>query len=257
VGRLVHHPRIGIETLVERLKGKFDSLLRPPPLNRTYSTSMEELVCDLIRVRSTTFRDLVLEVRLARLDEEIAEAFRAAYPDSGDSSRLIRRDWRLVLEGLYVIARVVKPNTVVETGVGAIGASTAYLSEALMRNGRGHLYSIDPNRFRQVFGVDVGAGIPPRLLDWHTLIEGKSAYGLTEVASTTGTIGMFLHDGLHTYNNMLREYRAAWSRLEPGGVVCSDDVVNRAIDRFARETQTQLHACRYGGSAFGAVRRTS
>jgi len=48
-------------------------------------------------------------------------------------------------KALYVICRVMKPMTVVETGVAA-GLSTSYMLYALEKNRRGELHSIDmPN----------------------------------------------------------------------------------------------------------------
>jgi predicted O-methyltransferase YrrM len=37
-------------------------------------------------------------------------------------------------------------------------------------------------------------------------------------------VDLFLHDSLHTYRNMRREFEAVWPRLRTGGVILADDV---------------------------------
>jgi predicted O-methyltransferase YrrM len=48
-------------------------------------------------------------------------------------------------------------------------------------------------------------------------------------------IDLFIHDANHAYSAQLREYRAAWPYLRPGGVLVSDDVGNPAFVEFAAE----------------------
>jgi hypothetical protein len=47
----------------------------------------------------------------------------------------------------------------------------------------------------------------------------------------TGAVDLFVHDSLHTYRNMRREFEAVWPRLRTGGMILADDVErNRAFD---------------------------
>ena len=65
-------------------------------------------------------------------------------------------------------------------------------------------------------------------------------------------LGLFFHDSLHTTRQMLFEYRLAWRRLRPGGLLVSDDVFwNPAFWAF-----TKLHrvAFRHIGTV-GVTRR--
>ena len=49
-------------------------------------------------------------------------------------------------------------------------------------------------------------------------------------------IDAFLHDSLHTYDNMMFEYRAAWPHLKDAGLLLSHDVGRHtAFFDFARD----------------------
>ena len=47
---------------------------------------------------------------------------------------------------------------------------------------------------------------------------------MPELLRRTGAVDLFLHDSLHTYRNMRREFEAVWPRLRAGGLVLADDV---------------------------------
>ena len=136
----------------------------------------------------------------------------------------------------YTAVRAFQPEIVVETGV-ANGVSSAYLLLALQKNGRGTLHSIelgDP-RF-------LPAGRPPGWIvpDWlkprWDLRIGDSRDLLPRLLTELRSIDIFIHDSLHTYDQMLWEYRAAFPYLRPGGLLFSDDAAwNPAFPEFARE----------------------
>lgn len=141
---------------------------------------------------------------------------------------------RELLEMVRVVVRVMKPETIVETGV-AQGLTTSVILRAMEDNGRGHLHSIDLPVLKADEREYVGRLVPERLrLRW-TLHLGPSRHELPRVLEEVGTIDIFLHDADHTYGSQLEEYRAAWPALRPGGVLLSDDVGNRAFLDFARE----------------------
>jgi hypothetical protein len=49
-----------------------------------------------------------------------------------------------------------------------------------------------------------------------------------------GTVGVYVHDALHTERSMRSEFGACWTRMVPGGVLIADDVhMNRAFERFS------------------------
>ncbi len=118
----------------------------------------------------------------------------------------------------YAAIRAVAPGIVVETGV-ANGVSSAHLLLALARNNKGHAN---------------GWVVPEWLRDRWTLRIGDAKTLLPEVLRGLGTIDVFIHDSLHTYDHMLWEYRAAYEHIRPGGLLISDDALwNSAFSEFA------------------------
>ena len=97
----------------------------------------------------------------------------------------------------------------VETGV-ADGTTSAYILCALEDNGRGHLYSIDLPSERLPRGEASGWIVDDELRHRWTLRIGPSSELLPPLLKELQAIEGFLHDSLHTYENMMFEYRAAW-----------------------------------------------
>lgn len=129
---------------------------------------------------------------------------------------------------LYILVKVMKPKVVVETGVSA-GRSSGFILQALHENGEGYLYSIDPD-------PNAGWAIPKYLRYRHKLFIGASKDILPKLVRELPMIDIFLHDSLHTYDNMIFEYRTAWHALKKGGILLSDDVDwNTAFEDFSRE----------------------
>ncbi len=120
---------------------------------------------------------------------------------------------------LYTICRRLQPENVVETGV-ASGVSSSYFLCALEENGRGRLHSID----LPTWEPDTGWIVPDYLRHRWELIGGRSAEKLGPLLKRLGTVKVFFHDGEHTYENMMWEYRTAWAALEPDGVLLSHNI---------------------------------
>jgi predicted O-methyltransferase YrrM len=124
---------------------------------------------------------------------------------------------------LYSLCKIIKPKVVLETGV-AYGISSAHILQALHENNDGILYSIDsifrPWESREM----IGAAIPLHLRSNWKLTLGSSPEKLKEVLSSIGEIDIFIHDSMHSYENMLYEYEAAWPFIKERGFLISDDV---------------------------------
>lgn len=146
----------------------------------------------------------------------------------------------------YGLVRLTQPDVVVETGV-CDGFSSRFLLLAMERNGRGTLHSIDlpsqdvelvPGGARQTDrlpeGRPTGWLVPDNLRRrWH-LHLGDTKELLPKLMRTLGTIDIFIHDSLHTYDHMLFEYGTAWPYLRGGGILLSDDTDwNEAFPEFA------------------------
>ena len=129
----------------------------------------------------------------------------------------------------YLACRLLEPAVVVETGV-AYGVSAAFILRALEENGRGVLHSVDLPPLRKEADKFWGIAVPEALRGGWKLHRGSSRRVLPELLGGLGTVDLFVHDSLHTYRNMRREFQAIWPRLRTGGVIVADDVErNRAF----------------------------
>jgi predicted O-methyltransferase YrrM len=129
----------------------------------------------------------------------------------------------------YLACRLLRPDVVVETGV-AYGVSSAFILRALEENGRGMLHSVDLPPLRRGAEKFWGVAVPEALRGrWH-LHRGSSRRVLPRLLEETGDVDLFVHDSLHTYRNLRREFEAVWPRLRRGGMILADDVErNRAF----------------------------
>jgi len=137
----------------------------------------------------------------------------------------------------YAAVRALNPRCVVETGV-ANGVSSSYLLLALHKNGgSGRLHSI---------GLDDPAFLPPGdkpgwlVPDWlregWRLHIGDARQILPSLLSRLGTVDVFIHDSLHTYEHMIWEFETAHPFVRSGGLIFSDDALwNNAFQDFARK----------------------
>ena len=123
----------------------------------------------------------------------------------------------------YLLVRVTRPLTVVETGV-CYGVTSAFLLQALRVNGTGCLHSIDLPPLARTGDEFVGRLIPEDLRPGWRLHRGRSAELLPHLASTLRQIDLFLHDSLHTYRNMCLEFEIVTPYLAPQAIVVADDV---------------------------------
>lgn len=119
------------------------------------------------------------------------------------------------LEALYVVTRVSRPATIVETGI-ANGTSSFVFLSALERNQSGHLFSVDP-------GDRVGSFVPTQLRGRWTVIQDFSEDALSHW-DHPGKIDLFHHDSIHTYRQMRFEFESAARLGSDRLVVMCDDV---------------------------------
>ncbi len=123
----------------------------------------------------------------------------------------------------YAVVRAVRPQVVVETGV-CYGVTSSFILGALEENGSGMLYSIDlPPLARQAAHYQ-GCLVPENLRKRWRLSRGPSKRLLPKIVHQVGPVDFFLHDSLHTYRNMRREFDIITRNLSLPGVIVSDDV---------------------------------
>jgi len=163
----------------------------------------------------------------------------------------------------YLVCRLIKPETVVETGV-AYGVSSAFILQALEENGRGVLHSVDLPPLRRGYARSWGVAVPEELKSRWTLHRGSSGLVLPGLLEKLGTVDVFLHDSLHTLRNMRREFESVWPRLRAGGVLLADDVErnpafgelrerNPSLWRVVRDVEEQPLHGRAAPVVFGVV----
>lgn len=158
-----------------------------------------------------------------------------------DHLKRCRVDVHYVFSGLpelYAVVRAAKPGVIVETGV-ASGMSSAHILRALAANNRGTLHSIDlPNvQYGSVLpeGRATGWIVPAALRPRWKLNIGDSRKLLPDMLQALGHVDLFLHDSDHSYDNMSFEFEQAFPKLEPGGLLLSDDShLHTAWDDFCK-----------------------
>jgi predicted O-methyltransferase YrrM len=128
----------------------------------------------------------------------------------------------------YVLVKMLKPNIMVETGVGA-GVSSWTILQAMEENDNGRLISIDLPTPNTELLPEVGYLVPKKLRHRWDLRTGPSRRLLPQALSELGGIDIFQHDSRHSYSNQLREYQTAWPSIKSGGMLISDDVSNDAL----------------------------
>lgn len=153
-------------------------------------------------------------------------------------------------EALWAIVRILGPGVVVETGV-FDGLASAFILQALKDNGYGRLLSVDlPTRAAirdstdgldaLPAGEDPGWVIPDGLRGRRELVLGDARQELEPLLKEVGSVDLFCHDSLHTYDHMMWEFRTVWPYLTSGGLLVSDDVFARgARGSFFRFCKTQ------------------
>lgn len=207
---------------------------------------------DLFGTGCGEFLDEIFEDRI--LIAEVSERVR-------DVAQFKRKLWdHARLFGLYRIfmyclIRHLSPARVVETGV-LHGFSSLLILQALKRNGKGTLTSIDEPSYYEtgpanndgyvdVLPIDCGPGwiVPERLMGNWNLRLGRSS-ALLEPALSESPVEVFLHDSEHIYETMTRELELAWSRVTDGGFIVADNIdANSSFFDFAIRVRREVVVC--------------
>ena len=198
----------------------------------------------LTRLTGASRRDI--EETLAEVDDlvpveqEIREAQQAA---GRPGYAQIRAPFEL-----YALVRLGRPDHVVETGVSS-GVSSAHFLLALAKNRHGRLHSIDLPTFQRGGklgpkespvsippGRSSGWAIPERVRPGWDLRIGPSQVELPKLAAELPSIGLFLHDDLHTPRQLAFELSTVRPKLIDGAVVLADNTIwtGASFPRFAK-----------------------
>jgi len=137
---------------------------------------------------------------------------------------------------LYILVRHLKPENVLETGV-YYGGNTIFILQALKKNGKGKLTSIDlpdsqidKSQRHSLVGetelyeasIKPGFLVPAELHSQWELIEGSSL----DVIPTLSNVrfGLYLHDSEHSFDFLQKEMTLAHERLTDDAVMVVDDL---------------------------------
>jgi predicted O-methyltransferase YrrM len=113
--------------------------------------------------------------------------------------------------GWYAIVRATKPNVIVETGTEK-GLGSLVLAEALLRNNRGRLVTID---IEPQSGLLIGG-------KWARVVEQVIEDSLVAL-NNIDNIDLFIHDSDHSADHEFRELESVVSHLSADGTVLSDN----------------------------------
>jgi len=128
----------------------------------------------------------------------------------------------------YAIVKIMKPDTVVETGVGR-GMSSASILKAMDENGKGQLFSIDLPFIWPASSV--GSLVPNHHRRKWTLVLDSGERALPKIMNEK-SVDFFVHDSDHSYDSQIAEYTIAWPNISKNGILVSDDVNNDAFLEF-------------------------
>ena len=171
---------------------------------------------------------------------------------------------------IYVLLRLLKPETTIETGVEA-GVSSSFLLQALADNNKGKLYSVDyrvnegehvENIHLGIIPVEVippdketGFVIPASLRNRWVFKPGKSSYVLPGLLKELGKIQVFMHDSDHSYENMMFELTAIWDYLTDGGLILTHDTdSNSAFRDFAKKVNRRVMELSFRGGLSAMIK---
>ena len=166
---------------------------------------------------------------------------------------------------LYYIIRKTKPKTIVETGCWYGNSSTIILA-ALHKNKTGRLFTIDlPALFETGGYYDEnpyinkelrtsslpqgkmpGFIVPDFLKERWQLIYGPTSEELPPLLEDQREIDIFLHDSLHSVENMNFEFNIAYKYLKKNGILASDNIDwNNVFNEFSENKKSFTYLAYY------------
>ncbi len=174
---------------------------------------------------------------------------------------------------LHALVRLIRPVHVVEVGVSS-GVSSAYLLNALEKNRRGTLHSVDlPSTARRRKGQGAprfswsippgrssGWAVPRRLHRRWDLRLGDKRTVLPTLSEELPRIDLFVYDVPHKETDARREFRAIDRIFAPGAVAIVDHGPGgglcRALAGWTRDRGSRAHR-RRGLGLYGMRSKTS
>ena len=220
---LTREPRIVYDRLRTGASIRYERLSNPRSVYEAVSweNALRELECYIGPVAEVADEPELRDVE-AQVQQWLANADlnRAPFPIEFNADPCLARL-------CYIACRLLKPTVVIETGV-AYGVTSAFILKALEKNDRdGTLHSIDlPPLEGGSANQFVGAAVPEYLRRRWVLHLGASKRILPKLLKRIKKVDLFVHDSLHTYRNMRREFEMVLPYLGRGSMIIADDVGN-------------------------------
>ena len=133
---------------------------------------------------------------------------------------------------VYTVCKLLRPVTVIETGVGR-GFTTSAILAALDENATGQLHSVELPSLYRGHAEHVGESVPEYLRRRWSLAFGPTGIVLPHLLQRLGSVDVFLHDSATNYHNQRMEYEVAFDHMKCGGVLISGMVNNDAFAEVA------------------------
>jgi predicted O-methyltransferase YrrM len=205
-----------VATMVE---GRVDPYVRSGPSYEPIE--WPTLLGQLSEHLGVNVEEVLREDELKRTEDQVMNGLETM---PADAPFALYHNGDLVLGHLcYVLARIRRPSVIVETGV-CYGVTSAFLLKAIQVNGNGVLHSIDLPPLGKAADDFVGRLVVPELRANWKLHRGRSQDLLPGIVHEKGPVDLFVHDSLHTYRNMRREFEIVTPNLAADGVLIADDV---------------------------------
>lgn len=157
---------------------------------------------------------------------------------------------------LYFLARLLRPEYVVETGVAA-GHSTVALLSAMQTNGTGRLWSSDFPYFRlhepeKYVGILVDDSLKSR---WTLFLDGDRS-NLQRIAAAVPRVDLLHYDSDKSAAGRALAIRLLSDRLDERSTVMMDDIHDNLFFRnYAQKQQRPWHVFPFGNKFVGLVGR--
>lgn len=179
------------------------------------------------------------------LHAELMERYKSRKFSFPISNRLREESSFLV----YSLVRLRTPKTLLETGV-SNGHSTFFITNAILRNKSGRLYSVDVSS-------NVGGLLNPiekSVWSFQKISSKTPKHSFLSVLDRIAPVDFFLHDSDHSYHWQKFEYESISARLDSHSVMLSDDVnFSQAFLVVSKRTHTLPTILIGGGRAFGLL----
>lgn len=191
------------------------------PENETYETFLARLG----EFFDSDIGEFSAEKEIQEIEKHIVEQ-NTVLKEKAPFSLIHNSDFTLA-RSCYILCRILRPEVVLETGV-AYGVNSAFILTALEKNRRGALHSIDLPPIGEESDKYIGYFIPEPVRYRWKLHRGSSKRMMPQILPMLKSVDVFIHDSLHTYYNMKREFESVEPYLNSQAAIIADDVDDNA-----------------------------